>query len=153
MMSDWGHLFFPVSGLNSFPSEDPQFLSQPPKVLATTPFISLQSSAAWEQSVPLLPFHHVSFILQLTEIQHWCPPQHWTDLVKGVASIWSSYLVELLCLSHLCYLMLLVIPAFSQLFLDSGDLTCFGFSAISLSVFRSLRWLLFLCFFLNNEML
>lgn len=108
-VSDGGHLFFPFSRLKSFLSQDPQSLSQAPKVLATTPFFSLQSSAAWERSVPFLPFHHVSLIPQLTGIQLRRPPWYWTDLVKGVATIWSlsaaSGLAESLCLSRLCCLM------------------------------------------------
>lgn len=69
MMSDWGHLFFPVSRLNSFPSKDPQSLSQPPKVLATTPFSSLSELSCLRAICT--PFAISSCLIH--SVAHWNP--------------------------------------------------------------------------------
>lgn len=129
-----------------------------PKRFSYNPFFSpLQSSAAWEWSVPLFPFPHVPFILQFTEIQHWCPPLYWTDLVKGIATFW---LLSAWVLSSVPFTWVLCAIWHYWLFLPShnsslgfGDITTFGFSPASLSVSGLFSNSFSCAFSLNNEIL
>lgn len=86
---------------------------------------------------------------------HWSPPLYCTDSVNVVATFWLLSAMNpfpfSFSLSSRYYLTLLVIPAFLQLFSWLlGHHSLWVFSYLSSRVFRSLQWLLLLCFFLKK---